>query len=253
MTGQDPMLPVPPPPGLTRRQRRMWVTADEARRGQYAATHPDVDRPALSRSGRRVFRQERTEQTRQRVREERRTLTDTRARGAQIILGALALVMVGFWLWPSTPVAVPAPSPAAAAAPPSTTTNLAAPTPQNTVRAVSGPQPAAVDAALTWWSVACQHTPDQWGPLQPLMTEAGWEEAASTPAPVLRASWVCVDLEAEQDRTRPDGSIVVRLRAQRTVSPVDGGGGAPFVEAAAESRVVSLVDGQWLVGTSPAN
>ena len=118
---------------------------------------------------------------------------------------------------------------------------------------MSGSQPAAVDAALAWWSVACQHTPDQWGPLQPLMTEAGWEEAASIPAPVLRASWVCVDLEAAQDRTRPDGSVVVRLTAQRTVSPVDGGGGAPFVEAAAESRVVSLVDGQWLVGTGPAN
>ena len=251
MTEQDPMLPVPPPPGLTRRQRRMWVTADEARRAQYAATHPDMDRPSLSRSGRRVFRQERTEQLRRRVREERQTLTDARARGAQIILGAVALVMVGFWLWPSAPEAVPAPWPAAIA--PSTTTTLAAPTTQDTVRAVAGPQPAAVDAALTWWSVACQHTPDQWGPLQPLMTAAGWQEAASTPAPLLRASWVCVDLEAEQDRTRPDGSVVVRLTAQRTVSPVDGGGGAPFVEAAAESRVVSLVDGQWLVGTGPAN
>lgn len=244
------MLPVPPPPGLTRRQRRMWVTADEARRAQYAATHPDVDRPSLSRSGRRVFRQERTEQLRRRTRAERRTLTDARARGAQIILGAVALVVVGFWLWPSAPEAVPAPRPATTA--PSTTTTPAAPTTQDTVRVVAGPQPAAVDAALTWWSVACQHTPDQWGPLQPLMTAAGWQEAASTPAPVLRASWVCVDLAAEQDRTRPDGSVVVRLTAQRTVSPVDGGGG-PFVEAAVESRVVSLVDGQWLVGTGPAN
>lgn len=252
MTEQDPMLPVPPPPGLTRRQRRMWATADEARRAQYAATHPDVDRPSLSRFGRRVLRQERTEQARQRVREERRALTDARARGAQIILGAVALVMVGFWLWPSAPEAVPASRPAAAA-PPTTITVAAPPTTQDTVQKVSGPQPAAVDAALTWWSVACQHTPDRWGPLQPLMTEAGWEEAASTPAPVLRASWVCVDLEAEQDRTRPDGSVVVRLTAQRTVSPVDGGGGAPFVEAAAESRVVSLVEGQWLVGTGPAN
>jgi hypothetical protein len=253
MTEPDPMLPVPPPPGLTRRQRRMWATADEARRAQYAATHPEVDRPSLSRTGRRVFRQERTEQARQRLRAQRRALTDARARGAQIILGAIALVMAGFWWWPTAPEAVPAPGPAAAAPP--TATTLAPPTTApDPVRVVSGPQPAAVSAALTWWSVACQHTPDRWGPLQPLMTPAGWHEASSTPPAVVPQTWVCVDLNAEQDGvSSPDGTVVVRLTASRTVTPPEGAGFGPFVELASETRTMTLANGQWLVGTGPAN
>lgn len=240
-------LPVPPPAGLTKHERTLW-RRQEALRVAHATGQASW---ISNRADRREFTREAQQEHRNQVAQEREELQPDRNNGALIIMAVIAVGVIVAWLWPSNgeqaAPANPVPLPPAATAPAVTTTPAATPT--TPVLAGSGSTAPYTQVMLAWWALTCPHTPDQWGPAQPLMTGEAWAEAATTAAPIVDATWVCSNLTVTADSAvRADGTVLVKATADRTITIPNT---PPVTERATDLRVVHLVGGQLLVGQAP--
>lgn len=236
-TEQDPLQPVPPPAGLTRRQRSLWEQDDEARRARYAAEN-GLPAPALSRGGRKAYREETKTLTRSRIARERDEQEAARSRGLLIVLIVVALIGAGVWLWPDSDPPTPTRS-APTSSPPAPTT----------VAPVGGGSATgdAVATAEAWYALTCPATPDVWpDSARQLMTEEAWANDRAVPPPVVHATWMCSDVHATPlSGRRDDGTVLVQLTATRTIST---GTTPTSTEQATDVRVMhQQPNGWWLI------
>ena len=252
----------PAPAGSSRRDRKEWRQAEGMRIADLLAT---VEQPrkagirvsaprGLGRKGRQAFYVTRSENVQARRRRQAGNLSE-RELGilALVIVIALAVLVRVVFFGDPAPQPAPTGSAASSAADPAVTWAPSSLVTPAAPAAVAVPvDPAAVAAAAAWFTVTCPLPPSAWAPAEPLMTPAAWAAVDTTP-PVVTATWACTNLNvraAPDQQAAPQGGVIVRMNADRTIST----GTTPIVtEQAAAVRVVLNVDGRWLIDQEPAN